>query len=630
MYSIRQILILLFIFATGYLIAQDEGSTIQIKIDKLESKLQDVSEKEKAEYLLKLSELYWRINPQKSIAYGKQAIEIYNTIDKKQLPNALINTAIGFFYNSQKDSTIYYVNQILNRYSPLLSDHHYGVCYNLLGVAYRYKGDYDKALENGEKSIKYFKKIKDTVRLAGAMDNISTIYETLGNYKKSLDYSLQSLMLFESKKDSSEIASTKINISNLYAYMKKYRLAKNYLNEAAKIFHAQNNSYDLANLYNNYGSTYMETKNYDSAYYMFKLAQKLFRKTKSRDGEAVVLQNIGLLQSYRKNYSAAIQNLQTAADMFKQADRNNDLADVYADLGEVYMQTDRPVESEKYLKKAELLAKKINNNRIRAKVYQLFYRLYEKTGNYKPAFEYHKKYTDLKDSIESKEVKTHIAGLEMQYQNVKKQKEIEHLQSQKKIQEIQNRNLLLVSLGLITLILLGGFFIYQHRKKEITINRLNREKSLLKEKQLTLDLEHSRKRLAAQILNIIHRNNLLKNYLQVLEDINSSDEKSVVHQVQMLKKDMQKTLKAKKDWDNFEEYFIKSDPGFIDQLKTEYPKLTNQEIRLASLIRIGMTNREISSVLNVNIQSIKNSLYRMKKKLQLDADISLREFLSSL
>ncbi len=93
---------------------------------------------------------------------------------------------------------------------------------------------------------------------------------------------------------------------------------------------------------------------------------------------------------------------------------------------------------------------------------------------------------------------------------------------------------------------------------------------------------------------------------------------------------MKKTLKAKKDCDNFEEYFINSDPDFIEKLKTENPKLTNLEIRLASLIRIGMTNKEISSVLNVNIQSIKNSLYRMKKKLNLDADISLREFLSSL
>jgi len=43
-----------------------------------------------------------------------------------------------------------------------------------------------------------------------------------------------------------------------------------------------------------------------------------------------------------------------------------------------------------------------------------------------------------------------------------------------------------------------------------------------------------------------------------------------------------------------------------------------------------MSNKEISSILNITQQSAKNARYRLKTKLSLDNDISIRKFINDL
>ena len=70
--------------------------------------------------------------------------------------------------------------------------------------------------------------------------------------------------------------------------------------------------------------------------------------------------------------------------------------------------------------------------------------------------------------------------------------------------------------------------------------------------------------------------------------------------------------------------------GFIAKLSDSYPDLTNSEKRLASLLRIGMSSKEISLIMSMEPKSVDMARYRLRKKLNLTANDNLCDFLGKI
>ena len=85
-----------------------------------------------------------------------------------------------------------------------------------------------------------------------------------------------------------------------------------------------------------------------------------------------------------------------------------------------------------------------------------------------------------------------------------------------------------------------------------------------------------------------------------------------------------------KEWDNFNSYFSDIHSGFFEKLDNEFPQLTIAEKRLAGLIRMNLTNREIAGILNIEDASVKTAKYRLKKKIGLTDEQNLNTFLTTL
>ncbi|MEM9339139.1 MAG: hypothetical protein AAGA66_10450 [Bacteroidota bacterium] len=63
------------------------------------------------------------------------------------------------------------------------------------------------------------------------------------------------------------------------------------------------------------------------------------------------------------------------------------------------------------------------------------------------------------------------------------------------------------------------------------------------------------------------------------------------------------------------------------RLKADYPKLTNHDLKLSAYLKIGIDNKQLASMIGIDHHSAKNSVYRLKKKIQLEPDVELREFI---
>jgi DNA-binding NarL/FixJ family response regulator len=81
-------------------------------------------------------------------------------------------------------------------------------------------------------------------------------------------------------------------------------------------------------------------------------------------------------------------------------------------------------------------------------------------------------------------------------------------------------------------------------------------------------------------------------------------------------------------WFRFNLSFDRVHPEFNKHLIEHFPDLTPTELKLCAFIRLGMSNKEIASLLNQNPDSVKVSRSRLRKKLGIEQSQNLENFLA--
>jgi len=93
-----------------------------------------------------------------------------------------------------------------------------------------------------------------------------------------------------------------------------------------------------------------------------------------------------------------------------------------------------------------------------------------------------------------------------------------------------------------------------------------------------------------------------------------------------------KSIKEKVEldaWQKFEIIFESAHEDFSKKIIEKFPSVTNAEVKLCILLKLGMNTKDIASVLFQTPGSVKVSRSRLRKKLQLDSSQNLISFLSA-
>lgn len=152
----------------------------------------------------------------------------------------------------------------------------------------------------------------------------------------------------------------------------------------------------------------------------------------------------------------------------------------------------------------------------------------------------------------------------------------------------------------------------------------------LKAENLQNQIDHKNRELAAIAMQIAHKNdflNRLKLRLEVIaKSINPISQKEVIDLIRNIDND----IKMDKEWQRFEHHFDEVHSGFIKKLKEMYPDLTPSELRLCAYLRLNMTTKEIAQILSISVRGVEISRYRLRKKLKIDSDTNLVDFMLNL
>ena len=149
----------------------------------------------------------------------------------------------------------------------------------------------------------------------------------------------------------------------------------------------------------------------------------------------------------------------------------------------------------------------------------------------------------------------------------------------------------------------------------------------LKEKQLQDQIEYKNKQITTHALNIIQKNESLRELKNQLEGVVRNNHKISSIEIRRTLRVIDESFKLDKDWEDFSLYFEQIHTGFYSKLKLSYPELTPLELRHCALIRLNLTLAECASIMGISNDSIKVSRTRLRKKLSLEANQSLTRFI---
>lgn len=113
-----------------------------------------------------------------------------------------------------------------------------------------------------------------------------------------------------------------------------------------------------------------------------------------------------------------------------------------------------------------------------------------------------------------------------------------------------------------------------------------------------------------------------------IERIGSGVKDVPPEQITILEKLRKATILTEDDWLSFKELFEKVHRHFFVRLKETYSDLSPAETRLFALIRLDLSTKEMATMLGVSPETIRQTKWRMRKKMNLPEYLALEEVAS--
>ncbi len=153
----------------------------------------------------------------------------------------------------------------------------------------------------------------------------------------------------------------------------------------------------------------------------------------------------------------------------------------------------------------------------------------------------------------------------------------------------------------------------------------------VKTEQLETELAGKNRELANSAMNIVYKNELLSKIHDEILSLKDRQGKSLsTEQLKKINQVIEDARSDERDWDLFEESFNEAHENFFKKLKSRYAELVPNDLKLCAYLRMNMSSKEIASLLNITTRGVEIRRYRLRKKLLLQHDQNLTEFLMSV
>ncbi len=152
-----------------------------------------------------------------------------------------------------------------------------------------------------------------------------------------------------------------------------------------------------------------------------------------------------------------------------------------------------------------------------------------------------------------------------------------------------------------------------------------------KHKQLQQSLQQKDKLLAAQAIQLESKNELLVELSASLKDLEGNLKNAEARRkYKAVQKALQALQEVEGSWPTLEEHYDLLNDDFIQRLRTQYPALSFEELKMCYFLKMKLSTKEIASRLHLSTRGVETKRYRLRKKFNLAKGANLLKIMDQL
>jgi len=539
-----------------------------------------------------------------------------------------------------------------------------------------------KALEGYKNSINFFNNTESPDKyhkeLFFCYLGISDIYINTNRSGKGLEYVYKAQKYIPKSEDSLSKQLRIYSLNNLafiHTETDNYIEAIKYLKKALLLEGEINDMQSKADTYNAFAIIYAKQGENDKAIEYYNYSKKVYEELKIPRGVSTILNNQGVSYFDLKNYAKAEEILLEAINIAKSGNYKDVLAESHLYLGKVYIALNKIDIGLHNINKSLHIAEEINSLEVIIKcllekvqhakktnnspevihflnlalkeshradvplltkdVYKELYTYYKSNDNQK-ALAYHEKYTSLNDSIysinkinQTEALKTEFTYLKLQSDI--KNKDIALILANEKEKASKIQLFLIITLGVVLIISLI-IIIFRQKKLSTTRKKMwatKKDLMALKQESTEKEIAFKNKQITEFAIHISEKNDLLEHIKQKIKKLPVLN-KTIASQINDVIVFINDDISQNKEKVQLYSEIDETTNSFNHNLTSLYPELTEKERRIATLVRLNHTSKQISLQLNITPASVDNYRSILRKKMNVPKGASIVKFIKNI
>lgn len=562
---------------------------------------------------------------------------------------------IGFSGTSgQKDSLSKIVKTSSDRYQQAKA------LYELSLLKFEEK-KYPSALKDLKTAVTLLDKNSNSFISCKIYFQIGKVYNSIYRYEEALKYYLKALKIAEVQKKNKYIVNIQTEIGLLYAGIQNFKGALVYFKLAKKATNKMyKNPYNYGNitLLKYIGIVYGQMGKYPTSISYSNRAFQLCLKSKDcpQSEMSGMVNNIGVCYLFNKELDKANEFFNTAYELCVDQNDPKTMGNICANLGDIYVEKQQSNKAIEYYTKALEYKKHTTDPKELFSIYKTLSGFYSNLGDYKKALEYKELFLVQKEKISNTSMINNISDIKNQY-------EIDKIEYQFEIDAKERKMKMYALIVSIIVLVIFGLLIFRNLRIRIKNAKLkqkmlhNEQKLLEKElkiknneienfakriveknefseiiqeqlEKIETELNYKNQELEAFALTLVEKNDFLEKVKDKFSEIQRSNQNN--ESIKEISNLIKTNLYIEKDREEFDVKLENIQKSFLLKLETNFPELTKTEKRLSSLLVMGLSTKEIATLMNISPDGVKKSRFRLRKKLNLETTQDVGEFLKKL
>lgn len=164
---------------------------------------------------------------------------------------------------------------------------------------------------------------------------------------------------------------------------------------------------------------------------------------------------------------------------------------------------------------------------------------------------------------------------------------------------------------------------------ELETRKSQEEISRLRQEKLEAEIRHQSQELASATMHLVQKSEILNAVQEELTrlSIPASTSGELQKEVARIAKMLERDAHFDDDWEHFAQHFDQVHSDFLKRISAQFPDLSRNDFKLCAYLRMNLSSKEIASLMNISLRGVEASRYRLRKRLQLNTDTNLTEFL---